>query len=81
AVLAVLSCVATASGAQTAYPKGPVTLVVPFAPGGSTAVIGRLLAERLAVARKQPVGVENRSGAGGNIAADYVAKSNPDGNT
>jgi tripartite-type tricarboxylate transporter receptor subunit TctC len=63
------------------YPNGPVTLVIPFSAGGSTDVIGRLIGDRLSTALNQPVVVENRGGAGGNIGAALVAKAAPDGRT
>jgi tripartite-type tricarboxylate transporter receptor subunit TctC len=79
-LLAVLLVAAGAAYAQ-GWPAKPVRMVVAFAPGGSTDIAVRALAERIAPALGQPVVVENRAGAGGNVAAEYVLKQPADGYT
>lgn len=64
-----------------AYPAQPIRLVQPWAPGAASEVVLRLIADRLAVALKQPVVIENKPGAGSILGTDYVAKSAPDGYT
>jgi tripartite-type tricarboxylate transporter receptor subunit TctC len=67
--------------AQTAWPAKPIKMIVGFAAGGSTDVTARIIAQALTERLGQPVVVENRGGAGGNIGADAVAKADPDGYT
>jgi len=67
--------------AQAAYPERPITLLVGFPPGGGGDLYGRLIASALSKTLGQTVVVENRPGAGGNIAAEQVARANPDGYT
>src|SRR6185436_20875584 len=67
--------------AQQDYPARPIRILYPFAAGSGNDGIARLVAQRLSVAWGQPVVVENRTGVGGTIGAEYVAKSPPDGYT
>jgi tripartite-type tricarboxylate transporter receptor subunit TctC len=67
--------------AQAAWPTRPVTLVVPFPPGGGTDTGARLVAQRLSQRWGQPVLIENKGGAAGQIGADFVSKAKPDGYT
>nr|WP_255592782.1 tripartite tricarboxylate transporter substrate binding protein BugE [Bordetella sp. BOR01] len=73
--------VAGAAAAQAAYPDRPVTLVVPFPTGGNSDIVARQIAERMGQALGQPVIVENRTGAGGLVGNQAVARARPDGYT
>ncbi|MCC6534368.1 MAG: tripartite tricarboxylate transporter substrate binding protein [Burkholderiales bacterium] len=75
-----LAAAAAGASAQT-YPAKPIRILVGFAPGGGVDLIGRVIAQKLNEAFNQPVIVENRTGAGGNIATDAAAKAAPDGYT
>ena len=69
------------TGAQVSYPSKPVTMVVPFPPGGLADIVARPVAEAMSRDLGQPVIVENKAGAGATLGTDYVAKSPPDGQT
>ena len=77
----VMIALCTAAGAQEAYPNRPITLIAPFAAGGSTDLIGRVLSEGLRVKLNQPVTVENKPGANSLIGTREVVKAPPDGYT
>jgi tripartite-type tricarboxylate transporter receptor subunit TctC len=70
-----------ATAAGQSYPTKPVRIIVPFAPGGATDIVTRILAQKLTEAWGQTIVVDNRAGAGGNIGADLAAKATPDGYT
>jgi len=81
AVLAALSLNGAAAQAADAYPSKPIKLIVPFPPGGPTDIIGRLVGKILGDKLGQPVVIENKPGAGGNLGTDAAAKSPADGYT
>ena len=76
-----LMLLASAAAAQGSYPTKPIRLLLGYTPGGATDIVARILAAKLQEALGQPVIVENKPGAGSNIASELVAKSAPDGYT
>ena len=77
---ALLALAASVAGAQT-YPSKPIRVIVPYAPGGTSDILARQIGPKLTEAWGQPVIVENKPGANGNVGADFVAKSPADGST
>jgi tripartite-type tricarboxylate transporter receptor subunit TctC len=85
--LTTLACLAALGGAvlparaQAKWPSKPITYVVPFAAGGTTDVLARMIGQRLSQMLGQPIVVDNKPGAGGNVGSAFVAKAPPDGHT
>jgi len=80
AMLALAGLAPAAAFAQD-YPSKPIRFIVPFPPGASTDILARMIGERLLAVWGKPVTVENRAGAGGNVGAEFVYRSEPDGHT
>ena len=81
ALLGICIAAGVAQAAESAYPTRPVRLVVPFPPGGGVDATARIIAPKLSESMGQHWVVDNRSGAGGNLASEIVARANPDGQT
>src|ERR1700737_1468260 len=80
--IALLALHAASGGAHAqTYPSRPITLVIPFAPGGSTSIVGRGIADKMSETLGEKIVVDNRPGAGGTVGTKAVAKSEPDGYT
>jgi tripartite-type tricarboxylate transporter receptor subunit TctC len=81
AVLVFASSIGLMPARAQTYPQRSITLVIPFAPGGSTSIVGRVIADKMAQLLGEGIVVDNRPGAGGTVGTKYVAKSEPDGYT
>ena len=71
----------TANAQAQGYPNRPIRILVPYAPGGGVSILGQIVGNKMSEILKQPAVIDNRPGAGGNLGADIVAKSPPDGYT
>src|SRR6266700_4721796 len=80
-IFVLLAVAAASASAQSTYPSRQITIVVGFSAGGSTDIVARLIAEEMRKTWGQPVVIDNKPGAGGNIGAAIVAKAKPDGYT
>ena len=80
-LLVLLAALAAASAFAQSYPTKPIRLIVPYAAGGTSDILARQIGPKLTEVWNQPVVVENKTGANGNVGADFVAKSAPDGYT
>src|SRR3954453_6636922 len=80
-LVAVLACALAAAAPGQSYPAKPIRLIVPYAAGGTSDILARQIGPKLTDAWNQPVIVENKTGANGNVGADFVAKSAADGYT
>jgi tripartite-type tricarboxylate transporter receptor subunit TctC len=81
ALFAAIACVVLAAAQAQSYPTKPIRVIVPYAPGGTSDILARQIGPKLTEVWGQPVVVENKPGANGNVGADFVAKSAPDGYT
>jgi tripartite-type tricarboxylate transporter receptor subunit TctC len=81
ALLSSLLGIIASNAMAQAYPNKPIKLIVPFAPGGFTDVVARILGQKLSISLGQPFVIENKAGAGSTIGTDFVAKAAPDGYT
>src|SRR5437660_9742354 len=81
AILIAASLVVSAVSSAQTYPSKPVRIIVPYPAGGTSDILARTIGQRLSESLGQPVVVENKPGANGNVGADFVAKSPPDGHT
>jgi tripartite-type tricarboxylate transporter receptor subunit TctC len=79
--LVIAGCISAFASVTQAYPDRPITLIVPFAPGGSSDIIGRTIAPQLSEKLGKPVVIENVGGAGGTIGTQRVVRAAPDGYT
>ena len=81
ALLAFCAAAGLAHAAEPAYPARPIRLIVPYAPGGGTDTLARIFSQKLSDSMEQTWVVDNRTGAGGNLAVEILIRSNPDGHT
>lgn len=81
ALSVILLATPTVAGESTNYPNRPIRMLVPFAPGGASDSVGRIMQPALSQALKQQIVIDNRTGAAGNIAVEIVARATPDGYT